>query len=76
MPVETASLATLLDELRPLIVAARARGEHPRYVLLGGSAYDAVAACKAGDRERGMPMIALGLEIVRADDPQSPPHVF
>ncbi|HYZ17499.1 MAG TPA: hypothetical protein VE591_13905, partial [Candidatus Acidoferrum sp.] len=73
MPVENASLATLLDELRPLIVAARARGEHPRFVLLGQAAYDAVAACKATDRERWMPMIVLGLEIVRADDPDAAP---
>jgi hypothetical protein len=77
MPVDDhPSLAALLDELRPLIVAARARGETPRYVVLGPAAYDAVEAVKAGDRRRGMPVIVLGLEIVRADEPGAAPRVF
>jgi len=70
------SLAKLLDELRPLIVASRARGEHPRFVMLGQSAYDAVEAVKGGDRKRGMPMIVLGLEIVRAGEAGAAPRVF
>lgn len=77
MPVDDHdSLATLLDELRPLIVAAHAQNKNPRYVLLGASAYDAVAAVKSGDLERGMPMIVLGLEIVRADESAAAPNVF
>lgn len=70
------SLATLLDEVRPLIVAARDRGEHPRYLLLDQPAFDAVAAVKDRDRERGMPMLVLGLEAVRADDPVAERRVF
>jgi hypothetical protein len=77
MPVDDhVSLATLLDELRPLIVAARTQNQNPRYVLLSACAYDAVAAVKSGDLERGMPMIVLGLEIVRADESAATPRVF
>jgi hypothetical protein len=73
---EHPSLATLLDELRPLIVAARERGEKPRHVVLGHAAYDAVEAVKGEDRQRGMPMLVLGLQIVRADERNAPPRVF
>jgi hypothetical protein len=77
MPVdEHVSLASLLDDLRPLIIALRARGEQPRYVVLGHAAFDAVEAVKGADRKRGMPMIVLGLELVRADEPDAPPRVF
>ncbi len=74
--LEIASLAALLDDVRPLVVAARERGDHPRYLMLDGPAYDAVAQVKDGDRERGLPMIVLGLEIVRSDDPAARPRVF
>ena len=67
-----AELARLLDDVRPLIVEARAEGQRPRFLLLEGEAYDAVAACKHPDRERGMPMMVLGMEIVRADNPTTP----
>ncbi len=70
------SLAELLDDVRPLVVEARRAGENPRYLLLSHAPYDAVAACKAPDRARGMPMVVLGMEIVRADDPHAPPRVF
>ncbi|BDE07773.1 hypothetical protein WPS_30490 [Vulcanimicrobium alpinum] len=70
------SLATLLDEVRPLIVAARDRGEHPRYLLPEQVAFDAVAAVKDRDRERGMPMLVLGLEVVRAADQIAERRVF
>ncbi len=77
MPADVhVSLAKLLDELRPLIVVSRARGEHPRYIALGQSAYDAVEAVKGADRKRGMPMIVLGLEIVRAGEAGAAPRVF
>ena len=74
--LEIASLAALLDDVRPLVVAARERGDHPRYLMLEGASYDAVAQVKDGDRERGLPMIVLGLEIVRSDDPATRPRVF
>lgn len=70
-----AELARLLDDVRPLIVEARQEGQRPRFLLLDGDAYDAVAACKKPDRERGMPMMVLGMEIVRAENP-TPPRVF
>jgi hypothetical protein len=74
--LEIASLAALLDDVRPLVVAAREGGDHPRYLMLEGASYDAVAQVKDGDRERGLPMIVLGLEIVRSDDPATRPRVF
>lgn len=70
------SLAVLLDEVRPMIANARERGDHPRYVVLSQEAYDAVAACKRIDRERGMPMMVLGMEVVRADAPIQRARVF
>jgi hypothetical protein len=71
-----AELARLLDDVRPLIVDARQQGERPRFLLLDRDAYDAVAACKRLDRERGMPMMVLGMEIVQADSPIPQPRVF
>jgi hypothetical protein len=71
-----AELARLLDDVRPLIVDARQQGERPRFLLLDREAYDAVAACKRTDRERGMPMMVLGMEIVKADQPIPVPRVF
>jgi hypothetical protein len=73
---EPASLTAVLDDLRPLIVAARDRGEHPRYVVLPPEQFALVAACKAGDREKGMPMLVLGLEVVSSDEPSRSPRVF
>jgi hypothetical protein len=70
------SLATLLDEVRPLIMTARSKGEDPRYLALPKERYDAVAACKGSDRERGMPMLVLGMEIVPAEDPNAKPRVY
>jgi len=72
----TPSVAALLDDVRPLVVAARARGESPGYLMLAPAAYDAVAACRAADRRLGLPIIVLGLEIVRSDDAAAPPRVF
>lgn len=66
------SLAVLLDDVRPLIADARERGEQPRFLLLPRPAFDAVATCKQPDRERGMPLMVLGMEIVCADAPTSP----
>ncbi|HEX3464717.1 MAG TPA: hypothetical protein VHS78_11770 [Candidatus Elarobacter sp.] len=74
--LESPSVAALLDDVRALVVGARARGESPRYVVLPPAAYDAVAACRATDRRLGLPMIVLGMEIVRADDPAAPPRLF
>jgi hypothetical protein len=71
-----ASLAVLLDEVRPLITEAREAGEHPRYVVLSKEAYAAVTACKRLDRERGMPVMVLGMEAVLADAPIERPRVF
>ena len=73
---EQPSIAALVDDIRPLIVAARDRGEHPRYVALAETSYAAVAACKQADRERGVPVMILGMEIVRADDARTAPRVF
>jgi hypothetical protein len=70
-----AELARLLDDVRPLIVDARQQGERPRFLLLDREAYDAVAACKRTDRDRGMPMMVLGMEIVQADSPIPQPRV-
>ncbi|MEA2719322.1 MAG: hypothetical protein QOJ39_1186 [Candidatus Eremiobacteraeota bacterium] len=70
------SVAALLDEVRPLVVGARVRGEAPSYLMLPPAAYDAVAACRVADRRLGLPMIVLGMEIVRSDDPAARPRVF
>lgn len=76
MTTEPASLAALLDDVRPLVIAARERGDVPRYLMLGEAPFEAVARVKGVDRERGLPMIVLGLEIVRSDDPFAAPRVF
>ena len=77
MPADTTpSVAALLDDVRPLVVAARARGDSPGYLMLAPAAYDAVAACRAADRRLGLPIIVLGMEIVRSDDAAAPPRVF
>ena len=55
-----AELARLLDDVRPLIVDARQQGERPRFLLLDREAFDAVAACKRTDRERGSKDRAIG----------------
>lgn len=76
MVKDPASLAVLLDEVRPLIARAREQGEQPRFVVLWKEAYDAVAAAKKVDRERGMPLMVLGMEAVLADAPIERPQVF
>ncbi len=73
---EEQSLAVLLDDLRPLIAAARDAGTNPRHVLLSPAAFDLVTSIKGRDRERGMPIMVLGMEIVRADNPSQSPRVF
>ena len=73
---DPASLAVLLDEVRPLIAQAREAGGQPRYVVLAKDAYDAVVAAKEIDRERGMPLMVLGMEVVLADAPIERPQVF
>jgi hypothetical protein len=73
---ETTSLAALLDDVRGLIVDARGRGEDPRYLLLPRVWYAVVNACKARDRERGMPVMVLGMEIVSSDDEHVGPRIF
>jgi hypothetical protein len=70
------SIAALLDDIRPLIARERAAGKHPRYLMLPGAEYDAVRALKASDAARGLPVMVLGLEIVRSDDPGAAPKVF
>jgi hypothetical protein len=74
--MEAPSVAALLDDVRPLVAGAHARGESPSYLMLAPAAYDAVAACRGADRRLGLPMIVLGLEIVRSDDPAARPRVF
>jgi hypothetical protein len=69
------SIAALLDDIRPLIARARAEGEHPRFLLLGSETFDAVRAVKAAESGR-MPLMVLGMEIVRGDDPTVSPKVF
>jgi hypothetical protein len=70
------SLARLLDDVRPLIAQARERGERPRFIMLSPRDFDAVAECKGSDRKRHMPMLILGMEIVRSDDRDQAPRVF
>ena len=73
---DQASLAVLLDEIRPLIAQARERGERPRFVVLSQEAYDAVVACKRIDRDRGMAIMVLGMEAVLADAPIERARIF
>ena len=73
--VEQPSIAILLDSIRPLIAEAKEAGT-PRYVLLPAAEYDEVERYRRGDRELGVPMMVLGLEIVRADDPAAARKVF
>jgi hypothetical protein len=70
------SIAALLDDIRPLIAYARDHGEQPRYLLLAGDSFDAVRAVKAAEAARGVPVMVLGMEIVRGDDPATSPKVF
>jgi hypothetical protein len=69
------SLANLLDEVRPLLAEARLAG-NPRYVLVPPELYDVISGYRHRDREMGLPATVLGLEIVRADDPDAAPRVF
>jgi hypothetical protein len=73
MPV---SIAALLDDVRPLITDARDNGEQPRFLLLAGDSFDAVRSVKASELARGVPLMVLGMEIVRGDDPATSPKVF
>jgi hypothetical protein len=73
---EPVSIASLLDDVRPLIAQARRRGERPRYLLLPAGPFEAVRSLKARDAERGVPVMVLGMEIVRGDDPRTAPKVF
>ena len=75
MTVAPSSLADLLDTIRPLIAAARTDGS-PRFVLVPPALFDAIYALRTRDRELGLPATILGLEIVRADDPNAAPRVF
>ncbi len=70
------SIAALLDDIRPLIARARDHGEQPRYLLLAGDSFDAVRSVKAAEAARGVPLMVLGMEIVRGDDPATVPKVF
>jgi hypothetical protein len=70
------SIAALLDDVRPLIAHARNHGEHPRFLLLAGDSFDAVRTVKAAEAARGVPLMVLGMEIVRGDDPKTVPKVF
>jgi hypothetical protein len=72
---QSVSIAELLDDIRPLIARARDHGEHPRFVLLGGESFEAVRAVKAAEAGR-MPLMVLGMEVVRGDDPTTSPKVF
>jgi hypothetical protein len=76
MPSDAPSLAALLDEVRPLLARARESADNPRYVLVAPSIFDVIAGYRRRDREMGMPATILGLEIVRADDPNAAPRVF
>ena len=69
------SIAQLLDSLRPLIDSAKSAGD-PRYLMLPPAEFDEVARYRQRDRAMGLPMLVLGLEIVRSDDPAAPPRVF
>jgi hypothetical protein len=71
----TPSLADLLDDLRTLIAQARLSG-NPRYALVPPALFDVIAGYRARDREMGLAPTLLGLEIVRADDPNAAPNVF
>lgn len=71
-----AELAKLLDDVRPLIIEARQGGAKPRFIELPPDAYDAVATCKRPDGERGMPIMVLGMEVVRADARGTAPRVY
>ena len=75
MTVASPSLADLLDDVRPLLAEARLTG-NPRYVLVPPSLFDVIAGYRQRDRDLGLPATLLGLEIVRADDPNATPRVF
>ncbi len=75
MTAATPSLAELLDDVRPLLTAAR-ETSNPRYVLVAPALFDVIAGYRRRDREMGLPPTVLGLEIVRADDPHAQPRVF
>ena len=70
------SIAALLDDVRPLITDAREQGGQPSFLLLAGDSFDAVRSVKAAELERGVPLMVLGMQIVRGDDPKTTPKVF
>jgi hypothetical protein len=73
---ERVSIADLLDQIRILIGDARSAGNDPHYVMLATRAFEAVRAVKASEEKRGLPLLVLGMEVVRSDDPAAAPKVF
>jgi hypothetical protein len=60
-------VAVLLDDATSRILELEARGYHPERLSVPRSAYDRIAVIHAGDVERGVPLIVLGLPLIAAD---------
>jgi hypothetical protein len=61
------SIAEMLDEACPLILAAWQRNERPHYLRVHRTLYEVVAEAKASEIARGNPVLLLGLEIIPSD---------
>jgi hypothetical protein len=59
-------VAALLDEATTRIVELETRGYRPRSLAVSPAAYERIAGVHARDLERGIPLIVLGLPLVRA----------
>jgi hypothetical protein len=59
-------VAALLDEATARIIELETRGYHPRSLSVPPAAYERIAVVHARDVERGVPLIVLGLPLVRA----------
>jgi hypothetical protein len=59
-------VAALLDEATTRIIELETRGYRPRRLSVPAAAYERIAVVHARDLERGVPLIVLGLPLVRA----------
>jgi hypothetical protein len=61
------SLAILLDEVCPMVLAARYQNRRLQYLDVNPRVYESILEAKRKEYARGNPVVVLGLE-VRASD--------
>jgi hypothetical protein len=61
------TVAQLLDEVSPRILAAWHRNEIPQRIMIHTSLYDEIVGAKLRELRRGNPILLLGLEIIPSE---------